>query len=230
MPMNLDHTQHIFMCLKMLCPPMQKPPSTTITCTINPIFVHCLCPPKAQSPKVISPCTTAQVWDVMALNRAFPNSINTIGNMPGTFAIRTDPSVPPVQQSWSKVPIEYWEQIEHTVNDMVTKGVIAPVSWLTKWDEICHSLSGATCFSKLNAKDGFWSIHLDENSSYLTMFNMHHGRYRFLQMPFSRKMSQDVFQMQMDQAADHLPGINVMHDDTCIFGHTLRSTMSTSCT
>ena len=35
-------------------------------------------------------------------------------------------------------------------------------------DEISHHLSGATCFSKLNAKDGFWSIHLDETSSYLT--------------------------------------------------------------
>ena len=35
-------------------------------------------------------------------------------------------------------------------------------------DEITHHLSGATCFSKLDAKDGFWSIHLDEDSSYLT--------------------------------------------------------------
>ena len=27
--------------------------------------------------------------------------------------------------------------------------------------EISHKLSGATIFSKLDAKDGFWSIHLD---------------------------------------------------------------------
>ena len=81
-------------------------------------------------------------------------------------------------------------------------------------------LSGATCFSKLNAKDGFWSIHLDEDSSYLTSFNTHHGRYRFLHMPFSLKMSQDVFQMWMDHATDCLPGIIAIHDDICIFGHT----------
>ena len=96
-------------------------------------------------------------------------------------------------------------------------------------DEISHCLRGATCFSKLDAKDGFWSIHLDEKSSYLTTFNMHCGRYRFLHMPFGLKMSQEVFQMWMDQATDHLPSIMTIHDDICIYGHTPRSMTDTSC-
>ena len=33
-------------------------------------------------------------------------------------------------------------------------------------------------------------------------------------------MSQDVFQMQMDQATDCLPSIITIHDDICMFGHT----------
>ena len=33
-------------------------------------------------------------------------------------------------------------------------------------------------------------------------------------------MSQNVFQMQMDQATDCLPGIIAIHDDTCIFSCT----------
>ena len=53
--------------------------------------------------------------------------------MPGTYTIRTDPSIPPVQHTQQKVPIEYQEQIEHTLNDIVNKGVIMPVSWLTEW-------------------------------------------------------------------------------------------------
>ena len=36
-------------------------------------------------------------------------------------------------------------------------------------------------------------------------------------MPFGLKMSQDVFQMQMDQTADCLPGIIAIHEDICIF-------------
>ena len=44
-------------------------------------------------------------------------------------------------------------------------------------EEISHRLSSATIFSKLDAKNGFWSIHLDTPSSYLTTFNTHKGRY-----------------------------------------------------
>ena len=149
----------------------------------------------------------------MALKRTFPNSFDIIGNMSGTYTIRTDPNILPVQHAWQKVPIEYRQQIMNMLDDMVKKGVIAPVSQLTEWvssltypckpehtlriclnpkdlnkalvwehnkaptlDKITHHLSGATCFSKLDAKDGFWSIHLDEKSSYLTTFNMHCGR------------------------------------------------------
>ena len=81
-------------------------------------------------------------------------------------------------------------------------------------EEISHKLAGATIFSKLDAMDGFWSVHLDTTSFYLTTFNTHKGRYRFLHMPFSLKMSQDVFQMRMDQITDRLPGMIAIHDDT----------------
>ena len=63
-------------------------------------------------------------------------------------------------------------------------------------------------------------FHLYEKSSYLTTFNTHHGRYRFWHMPFGLKMSQDVFQMWMDQATDHLPSIIVIHDDICPYSCT----------
>ena len=56
-------------------------------------------------------------------------------------------------------------------------------------EEISHKLSSATVFSKLDAKDGFWSIHLDTPSSYLTTFNMHKGRY---QVPLHAIWTQDV--------------------------------------
>ena len=87
-------------------------------------------------------------------------------------------------------------------------------------EEISHKLSGTTVFSKLDAKDGFWSIHLDTPSSYLTTFNTHKGCYRYLCIPFGLKMSQDVFQMCMDQITDRLPGIIAIHNDICVYGKT----------
>ena len=69
----------------------------------------------------------------MVLKRAFPNSFDTIGNMPRTYTIRTDPAFPPVQHARSKVPIEYRDQIEKALDKMVLKGVIAPVLKTTAW-------------------------------------------------------------------------------------------------
>ena len=84
-------------------------------------------------------------------------------------------------------------------------------------DEISHRLCGTTVFSKLDAKDRTWSIHLDTPSSYLNTFHTHKGCYWYLHMPFGLKMSQNVFQMHMDQITDRLPGIIAMHGDMCIF-------------
>ena len=55
-------------------------------------------------------------------------------------------------------------------------------------DEITDKLSRAKVFSKLDAKDGFWSIHLDTQSSYLTTFNTHMGCYWLLHIHFGLKM------------------------------------------
>ena len=49
---------------------------------------------------------------------------------------------------------------------------------------------------------------------------MYKGRYKFLRMPFSLKMAQDVFQMRMDQITERLPGVTAIHDDICVFGKT----------
>ena len=87
-------------------------------------------------------------------------------------------------------------------------------------EKISHQLCGATFFSKLDAKDGFLKIHLNENSSYLTTFTTHHGRCRFLHIPFNLKISQDIFHMHLDQVTDHLPSIIAFHDDICVYGHT----------
>ena len=88
---------------------------------------------KGEFSRVTSPTSTAIVQDIIALKQVFPDSFDTIGNMSGTYTIRTDPYVAPVQHAQWKIPIEYQEQIEHTLDDMVDKGVIAPVSQPTEW-------------------------------------------------------------------------------------------------
>ncbi len=61
-------------------------------------------------------------------------------------------------------------------------------------EEITHKLDGAKYFSKLDAKNGYWSVTLDPESQLLTTFNSPFGRHCFVRMPFWVAMSQDVFQ------------------------------------
>ena len=85
-------------------------------------------------------------------------------------------------------------------------------------EEIAHELAGATVYTKANALKAFLQIHLTHEASRLTTFNSHRGQLRFLWMPFGAKMSQDVFQLQMDAFLEQCPGVIGIHDDMVIFG------------
>ncbi|XP_037077171.1 uncharacterized protein K02A2.6-like [Pollicipes pollicipes] len=85
-------------------------------------------------------------------------------------------------------------------------------------EELTHKLTGATVFSKLDAKNGYWSVTFDEQSSFLTTFNTPFGRHRYLRMPFGLVMSQDVFQRKMDQILEECPGTMGIADDVAVFG------------
>jgi len=85
-------------------------------------------------------------------------------------------------------------------------------------EEITYNLAGAKYFSKLDAKNGYWSVKLDEESSMLTTFNTPLGRYRYLRMPFGLVMSQDVFQRKMDQILEQCENCIGIADDVIVFG------------
>ena len=85
-------------------------------------------------------------------------------------------------------------------------------------EEIAHQLAGAMVFTKADPLKAFLQVHLTEESSKLLVINTHKGRYRFKQMPFGAKMSQDVFQMKMDLIMEWCPGVISIHDDIVVYG------------
>ena len=77
--------------------------------------------------------TTTDVCNIVAIKTTFPKSSDRVGNMPGTYTIRTDPSIPPVQHARHKVSIECKEQIEKALQHMEDLQIITPITEPTEW-------------------------------------------------------------------------------------------------
>ena len=90
-------------------------------------------------------------------------------------------------------------------------------------EDIATRLHGAKVFSVLDAKNGFWHVKLDEESSHLTTFHTPFGRYRWCRMPFGISLAPEVFQRRMHELIEGLSGTEVVADDFVVagFGDTL---------
>ena len=90
-------------------------------------------PPGSQfNPIYVEPgsVTIDSTRDLQAL---YPNSFDCIRDMQGKYNIKTDPTVPPVQHSRQKVPIEYKEEIEKELAEMVWQRIITKQTEPTPW-------------------------------------------------------------------------------------------------
>ena len=70
-------------------------------------------------------------------------------------------------------------------------------------EEITHELAGSTKFTKVDGSLSYYCIVLDYQSSLLTTFNTHTGRFCFVCLPFRLTCAQDIFQWMMDQILDN---------------------------
>ena len=87
-------------------------------------------------------------------------------------------------------------------------------------DDILPRLSNSKVFSVLDARSGYWNVHLDEQSQLLTTFNTPWGRYCFMRLPFGLISAQDVFQKKMDVVLDGSSGAACISDDVIVWGKT----------
>ena len=85
-------------------------------------------------------------------------------------------------------------------------------------EEITHELAGSTKFTKVDGSSSYYCIVLDYQSSLLTTFNTHTGRFHFVRLPFGLACAQDIFQRMMDQILDRCEGVIGIADDIIIHG------------
>jgi hypothetical protein len=85
-------------------------------------------------------------------------------------------------------------------------------------DDILPQLANAKVFSTCDAKNGFWLVKLDAESSKLTCFDSPFGRHRWLRMPFGAKSAPELFAAKMHEALHGLNGVACIADDILTYG------------
>ena len=95
-------------------------------------------------------------------------------------------------------------------------------------EEVATRLSKARVFSGLDAKNGFWQVQLDSESSYLTTFNTPFGRYCWLRLPFGIKTAPEEYQRRIHESLQNLiNGIEDIVDDILCVGEQKHSPLRT---
>lgn len=85
-------------------------------------------------------------------------------------------------------------------------------------DDLLPLLTNAKVFSVVDAKNGFWHVQLDDESSLLTTFGTPWGRFRWTRMPFGISPAPEEFQRRLEYALEGLDGIKPIFDDILVFG------------
>jgi len=86
-------------------------------------------------------------------------------------------------------------------------------------EEILLRLAKAKVFSTLDAKDGFYQIGLDEESSMKTAFWARFEPYRYLKMPFRVSLASEELACKLHEKLDDLPDAVVLRDGVLVMGY-----------
>jgi hypothetical protein len=78
---------------------------------------------------------------------------------------------------------------------------------MPKIDDIFANLAGGQKFSKIDLRQAYLQLPMDEESMKLLMINTHKGLYQFTHLPFGVASSPAIWQRTIDQILQGLEGV-----------------------
>ena len=102
----------------------------------------------------------------------------------------------------------------------LNKYLIRNVHNTASWEDVQHSFRNGLYFSTLDAKSGYWTKRLDEQSQLLTAFNTPLKKFCFVRLPFGLSASSEIFCEHMDWVLASIPGTFPCADDVKVQGST----------
>uniref|UniRef100_A0A5S6QNL9 RNA-directed DNA polymerase n=1 Tax=Trichuris muris TaxID=70415 RepID=A0A5S6QNL9_TRIMR len=88
-------------------------------------------------------------------------------------------------------------------------------------DEAFSALAGATCFTKLDLRNAYMQVPVDQASADILTVNTQRGLHRVNRLPFGLKSAPGIFQRLMISLLKDVDGIVVLLDDILIAGSTV---------
>ncbi|CAH8653056.1 unnamed protein product [Schistosoma rodhaini] len=85
-------------------------------------------------------------------------------------------------------------------------------------EDILNRLHGSKVFSKVDLKDAYLQIPLDQSSSILTTINTPFGLFKYNFLPFGLSCSPAIFQEVMNKIVSDIEGVEVYQDDLIVHG------------
>ena len=87
-------------------------------------------------------------------------------------------------------------------------------------------MRGGTLFSKIDIKQAYNSLPLNDNDQILTTINTHQGLYKFKVLPFGVNSASAIFQSTIDKVLKGIPRVTCRVDDILITGLTIEEHIS----
>ena len=92
---------------------------------------------------------------------------------------------------------------------------------IPKLDELVTELHGAKYFSKIDLREAYHQILLDESSRDITTFACHEGLYRYKRLVYGCKTAFEIFQRIVEISITGCEGARNLSDDILVWGSTL---------
>ena len=102
----------------------------------------------------------------------------------------------------------------------LNKAIIKQTRPMPSVSTLKYDLNGARFFSKVDIRDAFLTVELDEESKNLTIFSTPWGLYRYKRLNMGLCVASELFQEKMTRNLQGLINVKVAMDDILIFGRT----------
>ena len=148
----------------------------------------------------------------------FEEGLGTLKNFKAKLYVAKD--VKPRFIKARSVPYAIRSLVDTEIDHLIAQNVIEPIvfsDWAAPIVPV-FTLSGGKVFTKLDLRQAYQQLALDEDSKKYVVINTHRGLFRYNRLPFRVSSASGIFQRAMENLLKDIPRVVVYLDDILLTG------------